>query len=600
MRARKARAERRRRQAQRRPWLGTLALMLGLGGLSLIGSYSLERDEPEVEAREPSPSARVLAEAPIRAEAVTLALNQLPRKFDPLDDMEPWAERIADDLVFEGLVRRSPHAHPWIEPGISDRCETNATYSVVTVICHIPEGIRFHDGSELSVDDVIYSLRQWLLTKNRWIRQQQGLATFARVEVVDGPPGARDPGRWVRLGFTKPEPLALEALAAVKIVPEHAHRGRTVEFSQAPIGTGPMRMTSMEADRIVLERVEDFRDPARRASTHRIVFRAINDGADALAALRRGELHLLPELSPRHVPVELGEPGMLGRFDAYLVSPARYDLLLWNLDRGLSADDSLRRALHEALPLAAIARDVYGSPSLALEAPLDLHEPTPIDLEALVDIKPGEAVRGGLLPLRSREDDLAGAQRAAAKLDILDWPVGNQGMRRRPGGPLRVTLAWDGHTGRPSLTAGLIRRAWKQIGVWSSDTSTTWRFLLGVLEKGEFRVALLHFGGHSDEDLYHLFHTRGALNIGEVSDRELDRALIAYRKAQDRSARELAKRNIAARIAELRAVSLLHAPTHVTLASRRLGPIEFIDDLPRLDTLALSPDEIDWGHEASR
>ncbi len=106
---------------------------------------------------------------------------------------------------------------------------------------------------------------------------------------------------------------------------------------------------------------------------------------------------------------------------------------------------------------------------------------------------------------------------------------------------------------------------------------------------------MLHFGGHNDEDLYHLFHSRGASNIAGISDRPLDAALLAYRKAQTRNERDDAKQAIASRLAELRAVSILHAPTQVSLASRRLGTIEFIDDLPRLDILALSPEQIDWG-----
>ena len=573
-----------------------LALGLTLAGLSTLGVHTLEQRRERLAARQVDASADVLANAPVTREAVTIALRQLPRKFDPLDDMEPWAERITEDLVFEGLVRRKPGAHPWIEPAIADRCYTDREYGVLNVTCHIPHGIRFHDGSELQVEDVTYSLRHWLYKKRRWIRQRQGLAHFVRVDVVDGPPGDRDHGRWVRMGFTRSEPLALEAIAAVKIVPRELHRGRNLEFAQAPIGTGPMRMIVMEADRIVLERIDDHRDPSHRASTHRIVFRAINDGADALAALRRGEVHLLPEVSPEHVPVELGEPGMLGRFDAYLVSPARYDLLLWNVDKGLSSDSGLREALDLALPRAAITREVYGSPSLDIGAPLDLHDPTPLALDELVDIKLGEPVRGGLLPMPELDSDRQGAERAAAKLDKLDWPVENKGMRRRPGGPLRINLAWDGHAGRPSLLSDAVRAAWREVGVWSPDNSTTWQFLLGVLTRGDFRVALLHFGGHHDEDLYHLFHSSGALNFSGVSDGQLDAALVAYRKAKVRAERDAAKRAIADRLEALRVVSMIHAPTHVTLASRRLGELDFVDDLPRLDRLGLSMGELDWGN----
>lgn len=96
-----------------------------------------------------------------------------------------------------------------------------------------------------------------------------------------------------------------------------------------------------------------------------------------MTALRRGEVHLLPELAPHHVPVELGKPGMSARLHTWLVSPASYDVLLWNLRKGLSADPGVRAALHDAVPFAAIARQIYASPGLPAQAPVDLHEPTP-------------------------------------------------------------------------------------------------------------------------------------------------------------------------------------------------------------------------------
>lgn len=545
--------------------------------------------EDQTDAPEPAPS-----------EPIVIALPQLPRKFDPLDDMEPWALRIADDLVFEGLVRRSPDGYPWAEPELADECVIDPDYGVAMVTCHIPRGIRFHDGSELSMADVEYSLRYWLNDRRSWLRQRYGLEGYARLEIVDGPRGAtaeqRDRGRWVRMVFDRTDPLALEALSAIKIVPMELHRHRADRFARAPIGTGPMRMTTLTPDRIVLERFEQHRT-LRGDAPSTITFRAMDDGAAALTALRRGEVHVLAEVADNHVPVELGKPGMAGRFRAWLVSPADYDVLLWNLGKGLSAEDRLRKALHHAIPFAAIARNVYGSPGIRSEAPVDLHNPTEVDLHMLVDIKPGEPMRAGLPAFRPLAEDMQALEQASATLDELGWKANprlkKQGFRRR-GGPLRVNLTRDEHEGLPSLLSEAIRGAWQSIGVRTADSASPWRFLFALLNKGSFRVALLRLGGHSDENLYELFHSRGANNFAQVDDDQLDQALRDYQEARDRGQRDAAKRRIAERIADLRVVSVIHAPAHVTLASRRLGELEFIDDLPRLDTLTLDPGAVAW------
>lgn len=554
----------------------------------------------ELDPRDPDERARAEAADPALNEAVVIGLPQLPRKFDPLDDLEPWAQRIADDLVFEGLVRRSPDHYPWVEPAIADRCEVDREYAVAVVFCHVPTGIHFHDGSELTMNDVVYSLGHWIDPRRGWIRQRHGLANLKKVEIVDGPRGAatneRDPGRWVQIEFDKREPLALEALAAVKIVPHELHRASASRFAMQPIGTGPMKLTTISPDRIVAERFAEHHDEARRMATGRLVLRAIADGAQGLTALRRGEIHLLAEVAPVHVPVELGKPGMASRFRAWLVSPPEWDMLLWNVGTGMQAELPLRRALHDALPFSAIAREIYGAPGLNSAAPVDLHDPTPIDLDELADIKAGESVRGGLLTMPSLDDDgraLAGAARA---LDEQKWVI-ERGIRQRGTGLLRMTMTWDGQTGRGRSMFEQIERAWRSIGVPVPQASASWTFLISLMRQGDFRVALVHFAGHGDEDLHPLFHSRGATNLSGVDDDELDTALSDYRAAADRAGRDAAKQRIAARMAELRLVSILHAPAHVLLATRRLGELEFIDDMPRLDSLQLSPDAIDWHRE---
>ena len=532
-----------------RAWAGAaLVAVLGCAEPGDPGPRVREQVEPDTTAR--------------RSDAIVISLPQLPRKFDPLDDMEPWASRIADDLVFEGLVRRDREAAPWAELAIADACVIDPDYDVTMITCHIPRGILFHDGSELGMDDVEYSLHDWLQDRHSSRRHRFGLSSFTRLELADGPrnatPEQRDHRRWIRMVWDKREPLALESLAALKIVPVGAHRGHRDRFARAPIGTGPMRMTTLTPDRIVLERWDGYRTP-RPDAPDELGFRAIDDGAVALTALRRGEIHLLAEVAADHVPVELGRPGMAERFRAWVVSPASYDVLLWYLGKGVSANLELREALHAAVPRAAIARTIYASPGIEVEAPVDLHEPAAIDLDALTDIKLGEPIGpvGATLPhYPAIDDDRLGASQAAAALDRLGWTAKPRFRRRSGGGWLRINLARDDHDGLPRSISEAIRGAWQAIGVRSPDSANPWRFLFAMLSKGKFRVALVRLAGPSDEDLSPRFHSRGALNFAGVDDDELDLALREYVDAQTRQARDAAKQHIAARIAELRVVTV--------------------------------------------
>jgi ABC-type transport system substrate-binding protein len=527
--------------------------------------------------------------APV-ADTLVVAVPRLPESLDPLEDLDPWGRRIADDLVFEGLVRRRPQAAPWVDMALADRCLVEER----AVVCHLRPGTRFSDGRPVGMDDVVYSLRYWVDPRRSWIRQRHGLGSLRQVEVVDAPPGGegRDPGRWVRVGFAQREPLALERLAAVKIVPEASHRRRGTPFGRAPIGTGPMRVVGLEADRLELERV----DPATWTRTDRplpalarIVLREVDDGAQALTLLRRGQVHILPDLAPNHVPVELGRPGMAARFAAFVRSPGRFDALLWNLRGGATRQPGLRRALDAGLPRSAIGRVAIGAPSLPLRAPVDLHDPTPLDLDQLADVRADRAAEHGLRTFAPAVLDVAGAVTARAMLDGLGY-LEERGLRARAGVPLRITLMTDGAGGRAGATARLVRDAWRGIGVQVPSATAPWGYLLTLLRKGTFDVALVTFAQQEDEDLFAYFHSRGDLNLAGVADAQLDAALEEFRAATDREGRRRAKVGVAARLAALDVASMLHAPAPVCLISLRVHGLAWQDDLPVLDGLSLAPD----------
>lgn len=519
---------------------------------------------------------------------LVVALPRLPVGLDPLGDLDPWGRRVVDDLVFEGLVRRAPERAPWVEMALADDCHVEREQ---VVDCHLRRGAKFHDGSPVTPDDVVYSVGYWLDARRVWIRQRHGLATLRSVEIVDTPrgPGDPDPGRWIRITFSKPEPLALEHLSSIKVVPEDLHRGRAGRFAREPIGSGPMRVAALEQDRVVFERVEaadwDRLDRPLPA-IDRIVLRAVNDGAEALTLLRRGQVHIVPSVSPAHIPVELGKPGMAARFRAWVRSPARFDVLLWNVGEGLAGNPGLRRALHLAVPRSQVVLRAHAAPDLHLDAPVDLHTPVEIDLDAVVDATADDVGIAGLPRAPDPLADVQGLVAAQALLDGLDWKM-ERGLRRKPGGTLRVTIMWDGATGPGSSSAASVRDAWRSIGVTAPYATAPWAYLLNLIKKGAYQVALVQLADHDDADLYHQYHSRGEVNVSGARDAALDQALTDYRAAATLAERHEAETRVAARLGALRVATVLFAPAPVMLASNRVQGIEWLDDLPRLDRLTL-------------
>lgn len=554
---------------------------------------SLERLEEEIAAS--------LASDGVETRLV-IAVRRVPDTLDPLGDLDPWGARVAEDLVFQGLTRRIDSGAPWAEPALADVCVARPTQEPRDVYCHLRDDAVFHDGKPVTPADVLYSLDWWLDPRRGAMRLRLHLGGLKKVEMVDGPPGtlppgaARDPGRWAHVSFSRPEPLGLAMLADLMVVPREAHRGRARAFGLAPIGTGPMRVAAYEPDRLVLEprdpaAVSTAPDDAGAFAPSRIVLREMGDGSAVLTAMRRGDVHVAAELAPAHVPEELAKPGMAPRFRAFVLSPPRYDVLLYNLRSGTQAGPRLRGALDDAIPRAQLA-DVLGDlPTLDVATPIDLQEPVEIDLAALAEA--GISARFGLGGLPAARDvtlDDAGKARAQATLEALGWVL-ERGVRRRATGPLRVVLMWNGAGGDAQTLAHGIRDAWRDVGVVVPFATASWAYLFGLMRQGEYDVALARLAERSDADLYPYFHSRGDLNLTGISDMALDGALEGYRGATTPGQRAAARRAVAERLAELRVVSVVRAPTHVMLLSQRVQGLEFVDDLPRLSRLRLRPME---------
>lgn len=548
---------------------------------------------PEAGPSEVRAESSVISPAPAGTDdTVVIAVRRLPAQLDPMGELDPWGQRVVDDLLFEGLVRRQGDRAPWVEMALADRCEIDRDPASRGVVCRLREGAKFHDGSPVTREDALYTAGFWASPRGAGLRARHGLDGLRAAVPAEGPPGGPkdSSGRWLRLQFEHDDPLVLEKIAAIKIVPRARHP--TGSFADQPVGSGPFRFVGEDAGEMVFERIA----PAPGLAS-RIVLRAIEDGAAALTALRRGEVQVLAEVAPVHVPRELVKPAMAARFHAYLVSPARYDLLLYNLREGPQAGPRLRSALDQGIPRAALALQVYGTAGLEAGAPVDLHAPTPVDLAALAEGKSAEL--GPLSTPPSAEIDAQGRAAADAILTELGW-IHERGVRRRQGTVLRLPLTWDASPGLATGVARTLRAGWKQLGVQAPSVTASWPYVqANLLRPGKYSVALARLASGSDADLSPWFHSRGAQNLTGVADPMLDAALEGYRQATTRAERDQAKRTIAARLAELRPVSVLHAPLSVMLLSRALAEVEFVDDLPRLDRLGFLPGRRDdaWTQE---
>jgi peptide/nickel transport system substrate-binding protein len=189
------------------------------------------------------------------------------------------------EQIFDPLVRRDARLR--LSPGLA---ESWHAVDELTWEFKLRRGVKFHDGSELSAADVVFSL-----DRPKWLSSMAGMVggflTYTQAItdkiVVDR--------HTLRLKTAAPNPYLPADLMGVMIVSSAAAReahGAAFDSGKAAVGTGPYKLARfVKGDRIELERNDEYwggQSPWRK-----VTFRVIPADAARVAALLAGDVQVI-------------------------------------------------------------------------------------------------------------------------------------------------------------------------------------------------------------------------------------------------------------------------------------------------------------------
>jgi peptide/nickel transport system substrate-binding protein len=241
-------------------------------------------------------------------------------------------------IFFEAPVRISDEGD--FEPWLAESWEESADGLSLTL--HMREGIMFHNGREMTADDVVWSVDHARSTEfghhlsDRFVR-----ATGA--EKIDD--------RTVQINYSEPGPK-LDGIATMLMFPQEALD--TIET--VPVGTGPFKFVEwVPGDRLVAEKFEDYWQEGL-PYLDQVVIKPIPDEQSRMLNLLAGGIDAL-----RGVP--LADKALLEQADGISVTTSPpgffFYAFIMNINEPPFDNPLVRQAMNYAVDREKIAQTAF-------------------------------------------------------------------------------------------------------------------------------------------------------------------------------------------------------------------------------------------------
>ncbi len=442
-------------------------------------------------------------------------------------------------LIFNGLVRINPIGE--IEPDLA-RSWSLSEDSRIYTFC-LREGVRFHDGRELTSRDVLFTYRALAdPAVNSPFRE-----SFDIVESFSAP------GPYT-FRVTLKEPSASFIFRMIRyIAPEHLLKDEDLsvsDFGLHPVGTGPFRFKEWKDDgRIILEANPDYYEG--RPYLDKIIIKTYPDSKDVWVALMRGEVACAEFIEREDYKVIQKDPS----FKAYAVAADYYYTLRYVLTDSVLSDKRVRRALAHAIDVEALVERVEEGYGARASGPF----------------WPGSI--GFSSDTRAPGYDTA---KAMALLAEAGWVDSNgDGIRDKDGQELKLNVLFDVRNKTYEKLVMALRQQLQEVGIkliaiaYEDDNVLTQEFFA---DKKIQAVLIFLFGGADPDQQAEDWSSEANEEVKELwgyDNDEVNRLFAEGRVTQDQGARKKIYQQIGRIVSGDQPACFLYFPTVFHAASDR-------------------------------
>ena len=268
------------------------------------------------------------------------------------------------DNIFEALVAYADESTQ-LEPGLAESWDISTDGKTYTF--HLRKGIKFHDGTPLNADAVVFSIGRMMkerkvkflnmsLTIPAQERTPEYWVSMEMDNTVDAIEAVDDYTVVFKLKRVEAPFLANMGMDFADIISPTAFMKNPKEFVRNPVGTGPFKFVNwIKDDRIILEKNKDYWDKKGGPYLDRLIFRSIPENSVRFLELKTGNIQICQYPNPADIPLAqkdkklklVSQPGM------------NIGYLSFNHTKKLWQDANMRKAIAHAINREAIVDNIY-------------------------------------------------------------------------------------------------------------------------------------------------------------------------------------------------------------------------------------------------
>lgn len=246
-------------------------------------------------------------------------------------------------LIYDSLLYRDTEGKvmPFLAKELPERPDKE------TLIFHLNEGVKFHDGTELTAEDVKYTFNSIADPDEGSSHLNIVKSSIKNIEVVDK--------YTVKFNMKKPTPLNIVTPFFRGIVSKKNREEMGAEkYSENPIGSGPFKLVEWKKDDyMLLERFEDYW--MKKPNLKKVRFNIVPEESTQVIRLLKGELDIAGVSTKLLSKVKQSD-----EVELLKVSQYHYAAMIFNMKKPPFDKKKVRKAIHYLVDREEIMQAAQG------------------------------------------------------------------------------------------------------------------------------------------------------------------------------------------------------------------------------------------------